>query len=379
MTSRLKLLQLLPRYDNQDSVAELGERILQGLPAERFDVVNAFLQGHPASAEPPAAGRRSVFFDFSDRQMKGLRIGVRRQLSRFCQAEQFDVVVVHRFKATHLFLHLNRRLHIRHCIGVCHGVGEYQRFYRRWQVRRAIDGCWQFVAVSPAVRDYLTGLQCGFTASNTLVISNALDVEQAERCQLPRATARIELGLPGDAFIFGSIGRLVPVKGHIYLLHAFAELAPENPGAFLAIIGEGRSRPQLMAAIDTLGLHARVFLLGAKEQAVRYVRAFDAFVMPSLSEGLPLALLEGMSGRLPVIASDIDSLRPILQGFGGRTFPPGDVRLLARQLRGVLEASREDRLQEGERGYAYLVREHSIEHFHQCYSALLAGDDVGHG
>jgi glycosyltransferase involved in cell wall biosynthesis len=104
---------------------------------------------------------------------------------------------------------------------------------------------------------------------------------------------------------------------------------------------------------------------------LQYVRAFDAFVMPSLSEGLPLALLEGMSGRLPVVGSDIDSLRPILEDCGGRVFPVGDAEALAEQLRAILRLDTEQRNEEGERAYAYLRSAHAIEDFRRQYHQLV--------
>jgi glycosyltransferase involved in cell wall biosynthesis len=115
----------------------------------------------------------------------------------------------------------------------------------------------------------------------------------------------------------------------------------------------------------------RALLLGARDDALQYVRAFDAFVMPSLSEGLPLALLEGMSGHLPVIGSDIPSLKPILEDCGGRIFPVGQHAVLAGHLREVLALSSEERIAEGERAYQYLCRAHSIDDFRRQYRELL--------
>ncbi|MCY1184651.1 hypothetical protein D9M73_253610 [compost metagenome] len=93
--------------------------------------------------------------------------------------------------------------------------------------------------------------------------------------------------------------------------------------------------------------------------------------MPSLSEGLPLALLEGMSGHLPVIGSDIPSLKPILEDCGGRIFPVGQHAVLAVHLREVLALSADARAAEGERAYQYLCRAHSIEDFRRQYRELL--------
>ncbi|WP_161864671.1 glycosyltransferase [Pseudomonas yangonensis] len=376
MARMLKVLQLQTRYNAADTNSDLGEQILQGLPAERFEVVNAYLEGRPADSAVSPAGRRQVFFEFSEKDMSGLRRKVRARLLAFCREEGFDVVLLHRFKAVNLFMHLNKKLRIARCIGVSHGFGEYDRFYRRWQARRLIDECWRFVGVSPAVVDYLVSLRCGFTKANTVSITNALDIDLAESLQLSRDEARQALGLPLEPMIVGAIGRLVPIKGHTHLIRAFAALSQEFPCAQLAIIGGGREQGNLEALVAESGLQGRVHLCGTQPDAMRYVRAFDLFAMPSLQEGLGLALLEGMCGRLPVMGSDIPAMRPLLQGAGGRLFTPGDVASLTEQLRASLADSESARIEQGERAYRYLRREHDIEDFRRKYRELLEGDQL---
>ncbi|MCO6056422.1 glycosyltransferase [Pseudomonas sp. MOB-449] len=366
---RIKVLQLQNYYNVNAS--DLAEQIIQALPTDRFDVTTAFLRGRPGPGEPVSKAERSIYFGYSKSAVSGLRLRALWALYRHCRDEGYDAVITHRFKPVNMLMLLNRWLRIRACIGVAHGFGEYDRSFRCWVARQLLTPTWRLVGVSRAVRDYLIGAGAGFTSANTLQINNAIDIARAEGLQHSHDKARDLLGLPADAFVFGAIGRLVPVKGHIHLLRAFAEIKAEHPNALLAIIGEGRARPELEAAIEELGLQGRALLLGAKDDALQYVRAFDAFVMPSLSEGLPLALLEGMSGHLPVIGSDIPSLKPILEDCGGRIFPVGQHEVLARHLSDVLALSPEARAAEGERAYQYLCRAHSIEDFRRQYRDLL--------
>jgi len=372
MSRRLKVLQLQTRYNAADTNSDLGVQILQGLPASDFDIVNGYLEGRPANISQDLPWRE-VYFDFTPRQMSGMRLGVSRALTNYCKQEQFDVVLLHRFKAVNLFMHVNRTLKVPLCIGVSHGFGEYDRFYRRWQARRLIDERWRFVGVSPAVREYLVRLRCGFTNANTVAITNAIDITLAETHQLDRASARLALGLPKESVIIGAIGRLVPVKGHIHLIRAFGRVSRDYPEASLAIIGGGREEAALLAEIGVLGLGDRVVLCGTVPDAMRYVRAFDMFIMPSLQEGLGLALLEGMCGRLPVMGSDIPAMQPLLQGAGGRSFPPGDEAEIAQALNEYLALNDEARTALGERAYSYLLREHDIDDFRDKYRQLIKG------
>lgn len=372
MARRLKVLQLQTRYNVADSNSDLGVQILQGLPGNQFGIINGYLEGCPVD-DRQVTEWREIYFNFTPKQMSGMRLGVRKVLTEFCQREQFDVVLLHRFKAVNLFMHINQTLRVPMCIGVSHGFGEYDRFYRRWQAKRMIDARWRFVGVSPAVRDYLIGLRCGFTSANTLAITNAIDISLAESHQLDRDAARAELGLPATGVLVGAIGRLVPVKGHIHLIRAFARIANEHPNASLGIIGGGREHDRLQAEIEKLGLSERVVLCGTVPDAMRYVRAFDLFVMPSLQEGLGLALLEGMCGRLPVLGSDIPAMRPLIDGAGGRAFPPGDEGAIAQALSDYLNMSHETRMTHGDKAYAYLCREHDINDFRVRYRRLIEG------
>jgi len=178
------------------------------------------------------------------------------------------------------------------------------------------------------------------------------------------------LGIDPSVRLIGALGRLVPVKGHTYLLQAFATLKDKYPNSQLAIIGAGREESRLAAEIERLGLAGRAHLLGFKENALQYVRAFDIWTMPSLAEGLGLALLEGMSGHLPVIASDVPAMLPLIQGAGGRAITPKDVPSLVAALDDYLGLSDDDLKAKGEQAYRYL-QQHDIEVFRQEYLELI--------
>ncbi|CDZ94644.1 glycosyl transferase [Pseudomonas saudiphocaensis] len=374
MKRRIKVLQLHPDYNiKAHDFADLGEQIFKALPDDRYETVNAFLRGRPAPGAPESRAHRSVYFELSDAQLKGLRIRALWALYQFCRAEQFDVVICNRFKPVNMMLQLTRLLKVPLCIGIAHGFGEYDRFYRRRQAKRLIDKSWRFVGVSPAVKQYLLDCDCGFTESNTVAITNAIDIEQAKALQLTREEAREQLGLDPSVRLIGALGRLVPVKGHIYLIRAFASLKDRHVDAQLAIIGAGREEKNLLAEVDRLGLTGRVHLLGFRADALQYVRAFDIWTMPSLAEGLGLALLEGMSGALPVIASNVPAMLPLIEGAGGIAVPPADSSALSGALDTYLSLSDAQLREKGNQAYQYLVENHEIFSFRQKYLSLIEG------
>lgn len=369
MRGRAKVLQLQNNYNVNAS--DLAEQIIHALPRDKYDITTAFLNGQPGPGEPVSKAERSIYFSLGESASRGLRLRMLFKLYRHCRTERYDAVIAHRFKPLHAMLIINRLLGFQAGIGISHGLGEYDRFSRRWLTRILLSPRWKIVGVSRAVCNYLLERRAGFTLENVRCINNAIDIEKAERIQLPREEARRILGLSANTFIAGTIGRLVPVKGHIHLLKAFAAIKDEFPDLEVAIIGEGRLRPTLENAIAELGLTGRAHLLGARNDALQFIKAFDVFAMPSMSEGLPLALLEAMSARLPVIGSDIPSLFHILEDCGGRAFSAGQHVELARCLSEVISLSPEERCKEGERAYRYLCGAHAIDDFRGQYRNLL--------
>lgn len=369
MTRKIKVLQLQNRYNVNAS--DLAEQVIQGLPTRTYEVTTVFLRGRPKPGEPESRAVRSVYFDLSNASTKGLRLKALWRLYRHCRTQGYDAVIAHRFKPINMMMLLNVCLRIPACIGVLHGLGEYDRTYRRWESRNLISKAWRMVGVSRAVCDDLINCDAGFNSFNVRQINNAIDISRAERLQHSRQQARQLLGLPQDAFVIGTIGRLVPAKGHFQLLEAFSAIKDEYPQAQLAIIGEGRLRQEMEAMIQARHMEGRVSLLGSRDDALQYVKAYDVFVMSSVTEGLPLALLEGMSARLPVIGSDIDSMRPILEDSGARIYPVGQPLALAERLREVVSLTPQERAMEGQRSYEYLCRAHAVEGFRKQYRDLL--------
>lgn len=372
MSKRAKVLQLQPDYNvKAHDFADLAEQIVKALPVGRYEVTSAFLRGRPQAGAPQSRAEHSVYFEFSDKALKGLRLRAMWRLYQFCRAGKFDVVICNRFKPVNMLLQLNRWLKIPLCIGISHGFGEYDRFYRRNQIKRLETLAWRFVGVSPAVKQYLLECKCGFTDQNTYAITNAIDIEQAAQLQHSRAQARKLLELSSSARLIGALGRLVPVKGHLYLLQAFATLKDKYPQAQLAIMGAGREESRLRDEIERLGLNGRAHLLGFREDALQYVRAFDIWTMPSLAEGLGLALLEGMSGHLPLIASNVPAMLPLIRGAGGLSVEPANVSALAVALDTYLALSDQQLQAKGEQAYRYLQDQHDIGEFRQEYLELI--------
>jgi glycosyltransferase involved in cell wall biosynthesis len=148
-----------------------------------------------------------------------------------------------------------------------------------------------------------------------------------------RQACRSRIGVEPDDFFVLAVGRLVEPKGHATLLEAVSPVLAVHPRTVFAIAGDGPLRPQLEAFARRIKILPAARFLGMRSDINQLLEAADLFVLPSLSEGLPVALLEAMGAGLPVIASRIPAINEVLQdGLNGIMVPPGDASALAREL-----------------------------------------------
>jgi glycosyltransferase involved in cell wall biosynthesis len=148
--------------------------------------------------------------------------------------------------------------------------------------------------------------------------------------------AKIRLGLSPDARVVGVAASLIPRKGHRFLLEALAQIEPRVGPIELLLAGEGELETELREQARELGLESRVHFLGFRRDVPEVLCALDVFVLPSLKEGLSIAVMEAMALEKPVIVSDIAGLPEVVrEGETGFLVPPGDVSALAGALETV--------------------------------------------
>lgn len=169
------------------------------------------------------------------------------------------------------------------------------------------------IAVSDAVKNDAKNWL--FVSHKIFVIKNG--IKEPEFYQRLDARTRIKamVGtiIPEDAFIVGTVAELHKSKGLHYAIEALAKLIPENPSLYYFILGSGEEKERLEALVELHKLQGRVFLLGFVDDAARFLPAFDAFLFPSITEGLGLVLLEAGLAGLPVVASRVGGISEVIE------------------------------------------------------------------
>ncbi len=136
-----------------------------------------------------------------------------------------------------------------------------------------------------------------------------------------------------EGFVLCTVGRLVDVKDHKSLLHAFAIVHREVPDAKLWMIGDGPERRALETLADELAIRHAVLFAGYRRNIGSWLRKTDLFVLSSTSEGLPVALVEAMAAGIPSLVTEVGGMPEIVRHAGaGVVVPPSRPDVLARAI-----------------------------------------------
>lgn len=178
---------------------------------------------------------------------------------------------------------------------------------------------------------------------------------------LDRGTARARLGLRSDQPVVMTVGRLTVMKGHRYLVDCLPALVAEHPDLAVVVIGDGHLRDDLAQQAAGLGVSDALRLVGHVPDARAVLGAADVFVLPSRHEGMPLAALEAMEARLPVVGTRVIGTEEVVRdGETGLLVPPRRPEPLGTAL-GTLLADPSLRARMGAAGRQRYLEHHTAE------------------
>ena len=216
-----------------------------------------------------------------------------------------------------------------------------RRLYRKGMRRLLSRSMTAGLACSAAAAEWLPGGD-GETGPRRLLLPYGIDLERFRRLHPDRGRLRREFRIPAGAPVVGHVGRLEPQKNPFFLLDIVSAASRAIPQAYFVVVGDGRLRARLEQQAEQRGLGARVRFAGQRRDIPHLmVGLFDAFVLPSLWEGLPLAALEAQAAGIPTLVSDrVTGEIGVLPQISYRAPLEAGASHWARRLRQMLEARR---------------------------------------
>jgi len=208
--------------------------------------------------------------------------------------------------------------------------------FRRWKRvlanRFMLRSCDRFIAVGECVRQSLIAHE-GLPPNRVEVIYNGTDLAAYDPNRNQRPAVRQELGLAMDDLIIMQVARLNHLKDHRTAIRAMGLIHAMVPRAKLIIVGEGEERSTIDQLIGELGLGDCIRMVGARRDIPRLLQCADVFLLSSISEGIPLTLIEAMATGLPCVATRVGGNSEVVEdGQTGFLAEPSDPKGLADKI-----------------------------------------------
>ena len=327
--------------------------------------------------EPDAASGNAFSERATSRGLSVIKINVGRGFSKgsgrriwnIAEEHEVDLVHSHGYKGNILLGSVPRSVRKVPLISTIHGWTATRVFTRIWYYK-LLDR--MFLRRTDAVVNVNSTGPC-IGKVETFVVENG--IPELNFDNETSGDDEISVFCRGE-FIVGSIARLSEEKGLIYLINAISELHGRGVRLKAVIIGDGPQKKELENYIRRKNLAPSVMLAGYRDKAYKYLPMLNVFVLPSLTEGLPITILEALQAAVPTVASRVGGVSRVLGGgkFGVLT-DPGDHRSIADAIE-YLHSNPEQAAEMGRKAKEAVLANYSIDRmareYIKVYEAVLA-------
>jgi glycosyltransferase involved in cell wall biosynthesis len=218
-------------------------------------------------------------------------------------------------------------------------------------------------AVSNEVKDKL--LLSGVSPEKITIIRNGIETSVFQ-ITTPKREMKIKFNIPEDYAVIGTVGRISEEKGHRYMLAAAKTILDRYPKTIFIIIGDGPLRDELESEFGS----QRIRFTGLRSDTPQWYHCMDIFVLPSLTEGLPLVVLEAMASGLPVVATRVGSVPTVVkESETGLLVEPGDANAIRMSLAELLNKPDQARKM-GDEGRKRVTEHYSAEGMASDYAKI---------
>lgn len=241
-------------------------------------------------------------------------------------------------------------------VATCHnwlGNSAKMRLYKKVDLLslRRFD---KVIAVSDTIKEII--LKSGIRREKVAKIRNGIFLEPFEK-KMSKTDGKRRLGLTDNAVVIGTVGRISEEKGHRYLLDIAGSIIHKFPESIFLIVGDGPLRDELARKYR----HPSIIFTGIRNDLPQLYFAMDIFTLPSMTEGLPMALLEAMAANLPVIASRVGEIPEVIDnGKDGILIDPGDSAGLRQSILRLM-TQKEERCRFGINAHKKIKEQYSSE------------------
>ena len=327
---KITVALLWPRYGGE--VTSVNDLVV-GLKKERFKAIFIFLSGYGVGKNILEETGFEVFYLSDAKRIRGVRLSILLRLVKILKEHNVDVLHCHRHKSTVYGVIAARIAGTPVLLAHVHGLGRSRNLGRKLINCILFRSINRLIPVANSVKEDVLRNNWFVPDEKLFVLENSIDYERFADVSISKTDAKQMLGMPADALVFGTIGRLVPTKGLSYLIAAFSMVKRRMPSARLVLVGDGPCKAELqMQAADAL-CGDSVHFLGHRANVERLLKGMDVFILASVAEGMPRVLLEAMAAGVPCVATQVGGIPEVINGEAvGFLVPPGKPEELAETM-----------------------------------------------
>lgn len=351
--------------------------ILQRIDRIRFKVVVCFLdEKGPVSDYYRREGFEVIHLNYHHRPLPA----VARDLFGLLKSHAPDILHIYGLRANILGRIAGRLAGCRNIVSAQHSIDPWRRWWHVWLDRLTSRWVSLYIPNTFAAAERLQKVE-RIPPDKLIVIHNGLDVTPFEKAIPGRV--RSELGISAEALVVTCVAHFRAAKGHDTLLEAVDVLRRQGISSHLWLVGDGELRRSIEAKAKSLGLGQNVRFLGTRTDIPDILADTDVFVLASLWEGLPGAVMEAMAVRLPVVATRVGGVPElVVDGETGLLVTAGDAEALATALERLIgDRGLCSRL--GQAGHRRIVTkfrlEDKVRELEELYLSLVQGHTVSGG
>lgn len=329
---KINLALLWSKYSSIGT--SLNDLILR-LDKDRFNVIFIYLTSHGVEKNLIEEAGYEVFYLSNIEFIKAFRFSILFRLVKILKENNIDILHCHRHKSSFYGALAGMLAKTPVVLSHVHGLSRTRNLGRRVVNFFLFKRFNRIIGCAKSVRDDVLKDNPSVAQEKVIALENSVDFECFADVPITKIEAKNKLAdVPVDAFVYGTVARFGPYKGHSFLIKAFEKVRKQVPSARLILAGDGPLKEKIQEQAAKAGLDDSVHFLGRRDDIPKLLRAMDTFVLPSIgSEGMPLVILEAMAAGVPCIASSLSGIPEVINSSDvGLLVPPTDENALAEAM-----------------------------------------------
>lgn len=328
MSKKLTIAAIYPAYGG-GGVPAIG-KLATLLDCDHFRVIHIFLKNKGVGKDSFDVDGQTFYCLSGKKKLHTLSLPMLFRLAHILKDEKVDIIHAHRHKPCFYGSLAGLIAKTAVVLFHVHGLNRTKNFGRRILNSFMFRHVNKIIGCANSVKEDIVKANPSVDTSKVIAMRNSVEYKRFSEPETTKSQIRQQLGISMDAFVFGTVGRFAPTKGYTYLVDAFAKVKGQIPTAELLFVGTGYQMDEIKSQAESLGLSKCVHFLGIRNDVPQVLAAMDIFVLPSIAEGMPYAVMEAMAAGVAIVASAVGGIPELLDdGKYGKLVPSKDAAALA--------------------------------------------------